>query len=104
MAPDDILIDVDEGYSHVLQWLKLLYDMEHIQTAMHAGVILAGQVRLGSAEGSLEIQHDLGEDSELPKISSTGVISLSVILAVDLILLLGLAIYSSLIAHMDFKL
>ena len=89
-------IDVDGGYSDVVQWLEYFYDMERMQNAMHAGVILASQVWLGSVEGSLEIQHDLGEDSERPKISSTGVILLSVLLALDLILLLGLAIYSSL--------
>ena len=89
-------IDVEQGYSYVINWLQNFYNKERMQNAMHAGVILASQDWLGSVHGSLTINHDLGEDSERPKISSTGVILLSVLLAIDLILLFGLATYSAL--------
>ncbi len=88
-------IDDDDGYVSVSIWLRNFYNIGSMQNTLHAGVILASQVWLGSTTGSLTVMFDLGANSERPKISSAGVILLSVLLAIDLILLLGLATYIS---------
>ena len=66
-----------------------------MQDALHAAAILASQVWLSSVDGSLVVYYDLGQDSTRPKISSAGVILLSILLAIDLLLLLAVSIYIS---------
>lgn len=90
-----VLID-DDGYNYVTSWLSNFYNTDAMENALHAAVILASQVWLNSlTTGSLIVLYDLGQDSERPKISSAGVIFLSILLAIDLFLLLALAIYIS---------
>lgn len=66
-----------------------------MQNALHAAVILASQSWLMShtREGSLTVLYDKGLDSERPKISDVGVVLISILLAIDLSLLLALAVY-----------
>lgn len=85
----------DDGYEYVSSWLANFYDTDAMGDALHAAVILASQVWLTSVTGSLTVWYDLGQDSERPKISSAGVIILSIMLAIDLALLLALATYVS---------
>ena len=84
--------DID-GYSAVSQWLAAFYDIEFMQNALHAGIILACQAWLGSVEGRLDIYYDMGLDSERVKISPAGVILISILLAIDLALMIGLGVY-----------
>lgn len=65
-----------------------------IQNALHAAVIIAGQTLLSDTPfGSLDVGDDMGTDSIRPKVSTTGVIVVTVLLAADLFLMLSLAIY-----------
>ena len=84
----------DEAYSAVSQWLATFYDIGAMQNALHAGVILASQSWLNSIQGNRVVLYDLGSDSTRPKISTTGVILISILLAIDLFLLLALAAYA----------
>lgn len=88
-------LNADEGYGSVSSWLAAFYDLGAMQNALHAAVILASKVWLTSITGRLTVMYDLGQDSERPKISSAGVILLSILLAIDLFLLLALATYIS---------
>ena len=85
--------NANDGYSAVSEWLKTFYTIEAMQNALHAGIILSCQAWLGSGDGHLGIYYDLGLDSERVKISPAGVILISVLLAIDLALLIGLGIY-----------
>ena len=78
----------------VTRWLANFYDISAMQNALHAGVILASQGWLNSITGSRSVYYDLGSDSTRPKISTTGVVLLSILLAIDLFLLLALAAYA----------
>ena len=84
---------VDDGYVSITKWLASFYDIGNMQNALHAAAILASQVWLSSVDGTLEINYDLGQDSTRPKISSAGVIVISILLAIDLFLLLVVATY-----------
>lgn len=85
-----------DAFQSVSDWLANFYDISAMQNALHAGVILASQGWLGSVTGTRDIYYDLGEDSSRPKISASGVILLSILLAIDLFLLLALAAYAGL--------
>ena len=86
----------DDGYASITQWLQSFYDTGSMQNALHAAAILASQVWLSSvAPGNLGVQYDMGQDSIRPKISSAGMILLSILLAIDLLLLLAVATYVS---------
>ena len=86
-------LTADDGYVSIYQWLGIFYDISSMQNALHAAALLASQAWLSSVEGSLDVQYDTGQDSIRPKISSAGIILLSILLAVDLLLLLVVAIY-----------
>ncbi len=85
----------DEAFGSVSGWLSKFYNINAMQNALHAGVILASQGWLNSVNGALTVQYDLGSDSSRPKISTTGVILLSILLGIDLFLLLALGAYAS---------
>ena len=85
----------DDGYLSITLWLEMFYDIGTMQNALHAATILASQIWLSSAAGSITVYYDMGLDSTRPKISSAGVILLSILLAIDLLLLLAVAIYTS---------
>ena len=85
----------DEGYDSVTTWLSNFYDIGAMGNALHAAIILASQVWLNSALGSLTVFYDMGADSERPTISTTGIILLSTLLAIDLFFLLAVAAYIS---------
>lgn len=90
--------NADAGYISITEWLTNFYDIGTMQNALHAAAILASQVWLSltdSADGSLTVYYDMGQDSTRPKISSAGMILLSILLAIDLLLLLAVAIYIS---------
>ena len=85
----------DEGYKSVSDWLVDFSNIGEMQNALHAGVIIASQSWLNSASGHLVVWYDLGSDSSRPKISTTGVILLSTLIAIDLFLLLAFGAYAS---------
>ena len=88
----------DDGYDSITQWLANFYNIENMQNALHAAAILASQVWLNNVNGQvghLTVQYDVGQDSIRPKIPSAGMILLSILLAIDLLLLLAVATYSS---------
>ena len=88
-------IFADDGYASITQWLTNFYNIDTMQNALHAATILASQVWLSTVEGGLIVYYDMGQDSTRPKISFAGVILLSTLLAIDLLLLLAVAIYIS---------
>ncbi len=89
----------DEEYNYISSWLYNFFDISIMQNALYAGIIIASRTWLRNPSalfaGSLTVQYDLGADSVRPRISSSGVILLSILLAIDLILLLGVATYIS---------
>ena len=85
----------DDGYESITEWFKLFYDTSTMQKALHAAAVLASQVWLSSVDGSLTVYYDMGQDSVRPKISSAGVILLSVLLAIVLLVLITVATYIS---------
>ena len=88
-------IFADDGSGSIIQWLTNFYEMGNMQNALHLAAILASQVWLNLPEGQLAVWHDMGHDSIRPKISSAGMILLSILLAIDLLLLLAVATYIS---------
>lgn len=82
------------AFSAVSQWLAYFYDIGSMQNALHAGVILASQSWLNSVQGNRDVLYDLGSDSTRPKISTAGVVLISILLAIDLFLLLARAAYA----------
>ena len=94
-------IDEDDVYDNVASWLSRTfyqdiasqYESSPTQNALHASVILASQIWLASpSPAGRTIEYDMGIDSVRPKISTTGVVVISVILGIYLLLLLGLAL------------
>lgn len=87
----------EAGYNSVSDWLLDFSNIDKMQNALHAGVILASQgwLNTASGNGNLIVWYDLGSDSSRPKISTTGVILLSTLIAIDLFLLLALGAYVS---------
>ena len=88
----------DDGYISITRWLTNFYAIGNMQDALHAAAILASQVwlnsvNLGGPYGQLNVQYDMGQDSIRPKIPSAGIILLSILLAIDLLLLLAVATY-----------
>lgn len=81
--------------ANVATWLLNFNDIKGTQNALHAGVILASLGWLNSFSGSLGVQYDFGSDFLRPKISTTGVVLLSILLGVDLFFLLALGAYAS---------
>ena len=89
-------VKADGGYDSITQWLTLFYDIGDMQNALHAAAILASQVwlnRENGVDGHLAVQYDMGHNSIRPKIPSAGIILLSILLAIDLLLLLAVATY-----------
>ena len=89
------LTSAGQGYLSVAQWLSKFYEIGDMQKALHAAVILASQVWLNLPGGNLMVYYDMGQDSIRPRISSAGMILLSILLALDVLLLLVIAIYIS---------
>ena len=90
----------NDGYISITQWLTNFHAISNMQDALHAAAILASQVwlnsvNLGGPYGELDVQYDMGQDSIRPKIPAAGIILLSILLAIDLSLLLAVAIYIS---------
>ena len=96
---ESMLFSVDDGFNSVISWLQY-FNIGQMRNALHAGILIASHSLLRypstNFKGSLSVQYDLGADSIRPRISSTGIILLSILLAIDLILLLGVATYISL--------
>lgn len=77
-------------------WLNYFKIDDKIENALHAAVILASQMLFSDGpSGRLDVEYDRGIDSVRPKISTTGVIVVSILLGADLFLLLALATYIS---------
>ncbi|KAJ7051148.1 hypothetical protein C8F01DRAFT_1175969 [Mycena amicta] len=75
-------------------------DGEQIQNAFTSAAFLANQVWLTSiTDGKLWVTYDSGADTQVPVISSTAIIFLSVLLGVYLLSLLALATYGALSPH-----
>lgn len=76
------------GLESVSMWLSNFYQKNITQNAFLAAVIIASQTWLttssSSQDGSLKVMYDMGRDSERPKVSSTGIVLISILLAVDL--------------------
>ena len=91
--------NADDGYASISSWLQTFYSINEMHNALLAGVIIASRLWLRNPSagfsGNLMVQYDLGADSVRPKISATGIIVLSILEAIDLILLLGVAAYIS---------
>ena len=93
----------DDGYNSISSWLKYIFTPSDtpsdIQNALRAGIIIASRTWLRNPSanftGELTVEYDLGADSVRPRISATGVVVLSILQAIDLILLLGVAAYIS---------
>ena len=83
----------DDGYTQISEWLIQFYSIDDMQNTLYAAAIIASQVWLNFPEGQLTVWHDMGHDSIRPKVSSAGIILLSILLAIDLLLLLVVAIY-----------
>ena len=81
----------------VAQWLQIFAHTDDAPNAMNAAVIIASQIWLSKTDsrGSLKVVADMGQDSIKPKISSSGIIVMSILLFIDLSLLLALAAYAS---------
>ena len=96
---DELCVDepfyADDGYASISRWLTSFYDIDSMQNALHAAALLASQSWLSNTVGSLTVWYDMGQESTRPKIPSAGVILLSTLLAIDLLLLLAVAIYIS---------
>lgn len=110
IAPLDLLLNsggkiyscyTKDGYTNddylFYHWIGGFYEMNDIgkdmRKALHAAVILASQVWLTTGNGMTIVEYDMGQDFVRPKISATGVIVISILLAADLFLLLALALY-----------
>ena len=89
----------NEGYISISDWLKYFSNISDMQNALRASIIIASRTwlrnPLHNSNGNLQVNYDLGADSVRPRISSSGVILLSILQAIDLILLLGVAAYIS---------
>jgi hypothetical protein len=94
--------ECDRGYnsiSSVVAWLDALFTSRKGRTALNAAAFLANQVILTEDNGLvgrfIEVYSDTGADMQKPKISSTSMTVLSVLLAVYLVLLLAITIWGS---------
>ncbi|KAJ7926904.1 hypothetical protein B0H13DRAFT_1972177 [Mycena leptocephala] len=68
---------------------------ERITNAFSAAAFLANQAWMLSAfDGRLMVQYDLGADMQVPVLSLTGIIVVSVLLGLFLLVLLGVAVYA----------
>ncbi|KAJ7441120.1 hypothetical protein FB451DRAFT_1441581 [Mycena latifolia] len=68
---------------------------ERITNAFSAAAFLANQAWMLSAfDGQLMVQYDLGVDMQVPVLSLTGIIVVSVVLGLFLLVLLGVALYA----------
>lgn len=85
--------DISTGFSYLSDWIGSFYYGIDMQNALHAAVILACQVWLTTGQGNTTVWYDMGQDFVRPKISATGLIVISILLAADLFLLLALALY-----------
>jgi hypothetical protein len=72
-----------------------IFSGEQITNAFSAAAFLANQAWLLSApDGRLIVNHDLGMDMQVPVLSLTGIIVVSVVMGLFLLVLLGVAVYA----------
>lgn len=89
-------LDGDSTFLAVKSWLqRLTWSAEESREAFNAAAFLANQVLMDASSGSLIISMDKGADSQIPDLSSAGLILISVLLGLHLSVLIMLAVYSS---------
>ena len=82
----------------VTEWLPDFQNSERSKNALHAVVLLAGEVWLANGPvyrsgRHLIVYYDLGQDTTCPKITKAGIYVISTCFCLDLLLLFILAVY-----------
>lgn len=90
----------------IMRWLSLFnYDRDSLSTGFTAAAYLATQfwvqkmddVLDKSTPGTMVVASDMGADTQVPVLSRGGLIAVSVLLGLDILLLLAVAVYATLI-------
>ncbi|KAJ7290564.1 hypothetical protein C8J57DRAFT_1705887 [Mycena rebaudengoi] len=86
----------DSAHLEIMYYLSsFVQNGERITNAFSAAAFLANQVwMLSASDGRLTVQYDLGVDMQVPVLSQTGIIVVSVVLGLFLLVLLGVALYA----------
>lgn len=86
--------------TEIAQWLSNFnYDQERVKNAIDAAAFLATKVWMQNSvsptEKSLQVNFDLGTDTQIPVISRGGIIFVSILLGLYILMLIPLAVYAA---------
>lgn len=86
--------------TEIAQWLSNFnYDQERVKNAIDTAAFLATKVWMQNSvsptEKSLQVNFDLGTDTQIPVISRGGIIFVSILLGLYILMLIPLAVYAA---------